>query len=148
MLNFSYNILSMKIAIVIPVLCFAVSAAVAQQQTPKALLEIIKEHKAEKIKTPAEIPNKVTLSSQKAKLLAVTSKGRIYGLPLDNMPCFVPYKITVPEIPLGWRTGDCYSRKIKPPFKMESIIPERTKEPIAFRNRIDQPYIIPYSITK
>lgn len=146
MLNFSYNILSMKIAIVIPVLlcCFLSAAA---QQHPKTLLEIVKENKAEKIKQPILIPDKILLFAPKAKLLATTSKGKIYALPLDNMPCFVPDNNTLIAMPLkGWPV--CGSNLMPNASKVTTIIPERTKGSMAFKDRFQKKYITPYSPAK
>jgi hypothetical protein len=112
----------MKNTIVIPILCFSVSVSFAQQQPPKALLEIVKENKAGKIRQPVGISGKIILSAPKARLLAVTSKGKIYALPLDNTPCFVPNNSTVIAMPAkGW--PPCKSGLMPNAFKMHSIIP-------------------------
>ncbi len=91
----------MKIAIVIPVLCFAVSAAFAQQQPPKTLLEIIKENHTGKVKQPILMADMFMLpqSGEKLTLLTTTSSAKIYALPQDNMPCAVPDMKQVIPIP-------------------------------------------------
>jgi hypothetical protein len=87
MLNFNYNLLIMKVAIIVPVLMGAVFSAAAQTQP---LLQIVKEKKQPKKATPPfNYLNKGAAQPQ-AKLVAVTGAGKIYALPLDNMPCLVP----------------------------------------------------------
>ena len=84
----------MKIAIVVPFFMGAFSAS-AQTTAPKTLLEIIKEQPA--TFQPAFI--RTTAVSPQATLLSETEMGKIYALPLDNMPCLVPPKATAAVIP-------------------------------------------------
>lgn len=103
MLKFNYNLLIMKVAIIVPVLMAAFFSAPAQTQP---LLQIIKENSSKKKATPSfNYLNKGTAQPPE-KLLAVTGTGKIYALPTDNMPCLVPKSsssITMPaskQLPL------------------------------------------------
>lgn len=136
----------MKHAIVIPVLLFSFLSAAAQQQ-PKTLLEIVREKKAEKIKPPVITLEKIHSTAPKAKLLAATSKGKIYALPLDNMPCFVPDNNSLIAIPAkGWPV--CGGNLMPNASTVTTIIPERTKGSMAFKDRFQKKYITPYSPAK
>ena len=79
----------MKVAIIVPVLMAASLAVSAQEQTPRPLLEIIKKN----------VPKKNAVRPQ-AKLLAVTAAGKIYALPIDNMPCLAPNTLLTVHMPV------------------------------------------------
>ncbi len=83
----------MKITIVIPIFTCAFSAASAQTTAPKTLQEIIKAQPV----TASAFTN--TPGKPQAQLLSVTADGKAYALPQDNMPCFVPNKVTAAVIP-------------------------------------------------
>lgn len=78
----------MKVAIIVPVLTAAFLCATAQAQPPRPLLEIITKNKPQK-----------NAAQPQAKLSAVTTAGKIYALPQDNMPCLVPHRFSMVQMP-------------------------------------------------
>lgn len=126
----------MKHAIVIPVLLFSFLSAFAQQQS-KTMLEIVKE-KNTGIKLnnsrhscwPEEFDIKKVVIP-KARLRNITPKGKIYGLPLDNMPCLVSEKTS--EMPTAQQNSEAVA--IPNALKIQSLIPQNLNRPSAFKDR-------------
>jgi hypothetical protein len=89
----------MKVAIIVPVLLAASLSAAAQATRP--LLEVIGTNKPLK-KTAVPLTSISGKAVQpQAKLLTTTAAGKIYALPLDNMPCLVPNETAVIQLPVA-----------------------------------------------
>ena len=61
--------------------------------------------------------------SPKATLTGRSAFGKMYALPLDNMPCIVPDVNLIKPIPNRGMSGFQNSLMMPNPFKQEDIIP-------------------------
>ena len=66
-------------------------------------------------------PQSLQITFPEAKLLYNTDKGKVYALPLDNMPCLVPYVIS--NMPIA-------RLDIKDYKKIPNAIPEQKIIPV------------------
>lgn len=70
----------------------------------------------------------------KAKLISTSSQGKVYALPLDNMPCLAPNLMIVAKMPNG-ESYPIISGMVNP-FKKEEIVPEKNAKGLAFSNSL------------
>lgn len=70
----------------------------------------------------------------KAKLISSSANGKVYALPLDNMPCLAPNSNGIAKIPNGSKYPIISG--MGNPFKKEEIGPKKNEKNLAFNNSL------------